>query len=62
MDHSIHLSAPGKKGFGGGKMDGLELRGGSLFTPEQEENITQHDACSKNISRCQCRAIAFYRF
>jgi hypothetical protein len=46
----------------GCKMDGLELREESVFTPEQEENIAQRDACSKNVSRCQCRAVMFYRF
>jgi len=62
LDHSGQLSARGKKEFGAGKMDDLELREDSVFTPEQEELITQHDACSKNVSRCQCRAVVFDRF
>jgi hypothetical protein len=45
----------------GGKMDGLQLREESIFTPEQEENITQHDACSKYVSRGQGRGVIFYR-
>ena len=43
-------------------MDGLELGDDSVFTQEQEENITQHDACSKNVSRYQWRAFFFIEF